>query len=467
MPKTKTEAKKLKEKLFYRPKNSGYINSDEKIKQIAVFCEGYKQFLNSSKTEREAADTIIKMAQKKGFEEYDVGRQYKPGEKFYLNNQGRALILGIMGSEALDKGLRIIASHIDAPRIDLKPRPLYEEAGLALFKTHYYGGIKKYQWTTIPLALHGVVVKSDQTRIDITIGEDAGDPVFTITDLLPHLAEEQMKRSLSDGIRAEELNVLVGGLTFRDEEAGETVKLAVLQLLNEKYGITEADFLSAELCLVPAFKAADVGIDRSFIGAYGHDDRASAYTSAVAALDLIEAKHTGLIVLADKEETGSDTPAGLNSRFLEYFVEDLCAPFGIAARTALSNSICFSADVNAAFDPTFADVHEKNNAAYINHGVVVTKYTGSRGKYSTNDATAELMGFVRRVLDGASVLWQPGELGRVDLGGGGTVAKYVSSLGVRTVDVGVPVLSMHSPFEIVSKSDIYQAYTAFGAFLRE
>jgi aspartyl aminopeptidase len=466
MAEKKSKAELLREQLCYQPKNSGLLLSDEQFEKAENFCEGYKGFLNASKTERETAQTVIAAAKGKGFSEFERTRRYRPGDRFYFNNQNRAIILCTMGSEGLEKGLRIVASHIDAPRIDLKPRPLYEDAGLALFKTHYYGGIKKYQWTAIPLALHGVFAMRDQTLVHVTIGEDEKDPVFTITDLLPHLAEEQMKRKLSDGIRGEELNVLVGGKMFRDDKASERVKLAVLKIFFEKYGITESDFLSAELSLVPAFKASDVGIDRSFIGAYGHDDRVSAYTSMMAGFDIAAPKHTSLVILADKEETGSDTSAGLNSRFLEYFVEDLAAPFDIPARTVLANSLCLSADVNAAYDPTFGDVHEKSNAAYANLGVVVTKYTGSRGKSSTNDASAETMGYVRAILDEAGVQWQAGELGKVDIGGGGTVAKYISALGVRTIDVGVPVLSMHAPFEVVSKSDVYQAYRAFCVFLK-
>lgn len=461
----KSKGELLKEKLCYEPKNSGLLLDDAQLETADLFCEGYKKFLDLAKTEREAVEIIISMAREKGYKQFDPSATYKAGEKFFYNNRDKSIILCTMGEQPLAEGVRIVASHIDSPRIDLKPRPLYEEAQLAMFKTHYYGGIKKYQWTAIPLALHGVVIRADGERIAVTIGEEEGDPVFTITDLLPHLATDQMQRKAPDLIKGEELNVLVGGRMFRDEKPAQKVKLAILQLLHEKYGFIEADFLSAELTMVPAYKAVDVGLDRSFVGGYGHDDRVCAYTSLMAELNCKAPRYTTVTILADKEETGSQGNTGLSSRFLEYFIEDLAATQGVAARTVLQKSICFSADVNAAFDPTYGDVHEKNNAAYANYGVVITKYTGSRGKSSTNDASAELMGFVRTLLDSAKVQWQTGELGKVDAGGGGTVAMFISKLGVETVDVGVPVLSMHSPFEVVAKSDVYQTYRAFEAFL--
>lgn len=462
----KSAAELLKEELVYQTKNSGEVLSDKELEKADLFCEGYKSFLNMAKTEREAVDTTIAIAREKGYREFDPRVLYKAGDKIYYNNRGKALILTTMGTEPLENGVRIIASHIDAPRIDLKPRPLYEEAQLGLLKTHYYGGIKKYQWTAIPLALHGVIIRRDGEAVNVAIGEREEDPVFTITDLLPHLGKDQMQRKLDDGVRGEELNVLVGGRPFRDDKASERVKLNLLRLLNEKYGVIEADFLSAELTMVPAFKAQDLGFDRSFIGAYGHDDRVCAYTSIMAALNNPKPAATTVTVLADKEETGSEGPTGLSSDFLRFFIEDLAAPHGVAARTVFRNSKCMSADVNAAFDPTFPDVHEKNNAAYVNRGVVVTKYTGSRGKGGTNDASAEYVAFIRSLLDNAKVQWQAGELGKVDFGGGGTVAKYISSLGVETVDVGVAVLSMHAPYEVCSKADVYTAYRAFDAFYK-
>ncbi|MFV0497592.1 MAG: aminopeptidase [Candidatus Fimivivens sp.] len=459
--KKKSEAQLLKEQLCYKPKNAGDLLDDSEWEKADLFCEGYKKFLDLAKTEREAVEVVISMAREKGFRAFDPRVQYKAGDRVFYNNRGKALVLCTVGTEPLENGVKIVASHIDAPRIDLKPRPLYEETQLAMFKTHYYGGIKKYQWTTIPLALHGVVVRADGERVSVIIGEEEGDPVFTITDLLPHLASEQMQRKGVDLIKGEALNVLVGGRMFRDDKESERVKLAILKLLNEKYGLIEADFLSAELTMVPAFKASDVGLDRSFVGAYGHDDRVCAYTSLMAALQITNPSRTVVTVLADKEETGSQGNSGLQSKFLQYFIEDLAAPFGLAGRTVLSKSTCLSADVNAAYDPTYGEMHEKNNASYCNYGVVITKYTGSRGKSSTNDASAEFMGEIRGLLDGAKVQWQTGELGKVDAGGGGTVAMYVAALNVDVVDVGVPVLSMHAPFEVVSKSDVYQTFRAF------
>lgn len=350
--------------------------------------------------------------------------------------------------------------------MDLKPRPVYEEGELALFKTHYYGGIKKYQWTAIPLALHGVIVKKDGTSVEVRVGEKEDDPVFCVTDLLPHLATDQMKRTLADGVRGEELNVLIGSLPFCDDEVSEKVKLNLLQILFEQYGVTEADFLSAELEVVPAFRAKDLGFDRSMVGAYGHDDRVCAYTALQATLNTQNPKKTSVLVLADKEETGSDGNTGLKSAFLRYFIADLAQPYGVEGRTVLSHSECLSADVNAAFDPTFSDVTERKNTAYFNYGVVITKYTGARGKSGTSDASAEFMGKVRGLLDQKGVIWQTGELGKVDQGGGGTVAAYIANLNVDVVDLGVPVLSMHAPFEIVSKIDVFMAYRAFYEFFQ-
>lgn len=462
--KKKTEAQLLKEQLFYSPKNAGEKLADDEWEKADLFCEGYKKFLDMAKTEREAVEIAISMAREKGFKAFDPKVKYKAGDRVFLNNRGKALILCTVGTEDIEKGVKIVASHIDSPRLDLKPRPLYEEAQVALFKTHYYGGIKKYQWTAIPLALHGVVVRADGERVAVIIGEDEGDPVFTVTDLLPHLATEQMQRKATEVIKGEALNVLVGGRMFRDDKESERVKLAILKLLNEKYGIIEADFLSAELTMVPAFKAADVGLDRSFVGAYGHDDRVCAYTSLMAALQNTKPTRTVITVLADKEEIGSEGNTGLQSKYLQYFVEDLAAAQGAAGRTVLSNSTCLSADVNAAFDPTYGEAYEKNNSCYVNYGVVITKYTGARGKSGTSDASAEFMGEVRSMLDAAGVQWQTGELGKVDGGGGGTVAMYVAAHNVDVVDVGVPVLSMHAPFEVVAKNDVYQTFKAFDAY---
>lgn len=461
----KSKGQLLQDKLLHQPKNGGEVLTEQELKQVFSFCEGYKTFIDEAKMEREAVCFAIELLEKNGYTPFERTKKYKAGDKVYYNNRGRALIAAAVGSHSLAQGVHIVASHVDSPRVDLKPRPLYEEAQLAYFKTHYYGGIKKYQWAAVPLALHGVIIKKDGTALNVKIGEEESEPVFCITDLLPHLATEQSKRTLVEGIKGEELNILVGSLPFRDDKASEKVKLHIMNLLYEKYGIIEEDFLSAELCGVPSQKARDVGFDASMIGAYGHDDRVCAYASLMAQIAVEAPAVTSVLVLADKEETGSNGPTGLDSAYLRYFLADLAAPHGVEARELLSHSKCLSADVNAAFDPNFGDVHEKRNAAYLGYGVVVTKYTGSRGKNGTNDATAEIMSYVRGVLDGQNVLWQTGELGKVDAGGGGTVAQYVSQFDVDTVDIGVPVLSMHAPFEVVSKIDVYETFRACQAFL--
>ncbi len=464
MEQEKKAADLLKEQLMITKKNGGTVLSAEEIDRADRFCEGYKAFLDAAKTEREAVESAVSLAEKSGFVPFERGKQYQPGDKIYYNNRGKSLILAVMGTEPIETGVMLAAAHIDSPRLDLKPCPLYEDKELALFKTHYYGGIKKYQWTAIPLALHGVVCKKDGSKVSIVIGEEPGDPVFCVNDLLPHLATDQMKRTLSEGVRGEELNILVGSRPFKEDETSEAVKLNILKMLNEKYGITEYDFLSAELEAVPEYKARDLGFDRSMIGAYGHDDRVCAYPALMAALDCKTPKKTTVTILADKEETGSDGNTGLRSSYLRYFVADLAEPFGVSGRTVLSHSKCLSADVNAGFDPTFPDVMERNNCAYLNYGVVITKYTGARGKSGTSDASAEFTGEIRALLDRKEVLWQTGELGKVDQGGGGTVAAYIANLDVDVIDLGVPVLSMHAPFEVVSKIDVYMAYRAFYEF---
>lgn len=438
----------------------------EEIYQADLFCENYKQFLDRGKTEREVAAQVTAMLQQNGYRPFVPQTAYQPGDKVFCNNRGKAIIACTIGRQPVTVGVHIAAAHIDSPRLDLKQRPLYEEKDLALFKTHYYGGIKKYQWTAIPLALHGVIVKQSGEVVPVCVGESADDPVFCVTDLLPHLAAEQMKRTLGDGVKGEELNILIGSRPFLDDKVSEKVKLNIMQILAQKYGITERDFLSAELEMVPAFKAQDVGFDRSMIGAYGHDDRVCAYTALMAEMAAQSPEYTTVTILADKEETGSDGNTGLNSSYLKYFVADLAACFGANGRDVLSHSRCLSADVNAAYDPTFPDVTEPMNTAYLNRGVVVTKFTGSRGKGGTSDASAEYVGYVRRLLEQENVLWQTGELGKVDAGGGGTVALYIANLNVDVIDVGVPVLSMHAPFEVVSKLDVYMAYRAFRAFYK-
>jgi aspartyl aminopeptidase len=465
MNEEKTIVEQLKEELCLDLKNSALIMEDEEIIAADNFSEGYKAFLTQCKTEREATAFAVKAAQDRGFVPFDSKKKYKAGDKVYYVNRAKAIILATFGKKSLGEGVRMVASHIDAPRLDIKPNPLYEDSELALLKTHYYGGIKKYQWVAIPLALHGLVVLKDGTSLEVTIGEREDEPKFVITDLLPHLGAEQAKRPLSEGIKGEELNVLIGSRPFKSDTGSELVKLNILKLLNEKYSMIEADFLSAEFEMVPAYPASDIGLDRSMIGAYGHDDRVCAYPSLQAALECDNPEYTAVTVLTDKEETGSAGNTGLESAYLRDFIADLAAGQDMRARDVLRKSKCLSADVNAAFDPTFPNVHDKLNAAYINKGIVVTKYTGSRGKGGTSDASAEFMGEIRSLFDKAGIIWQTGELGKVDEGGGGTVAQYVANLDVDVVDVGVAVLSMHAPFEVVSKLDVYMAYKAFKAFL--
>lgn len=460
----KSEAEVLLERLAHTRKNAVLTEACETVTKADEFCEDYKSFLDAAKTEREAVKAALDIAEKKGFKKFVPNYKYKKGDKVYVNNRGKAIMLAVIGEKPIGEGVRIAAAHIDSPRLDLKPNPLYEADELALFKTHYYGGVKKYQWTAIPLALHGVIVKKDLTVVDVNVGEDEKEPKFVITDLLPHLAAEQSKRTLNEGIKGEELNVLVGSRPFKSDEESELVKLNILKILNEKYDITETDFLSAELEMVPAFNASDIGFDRSMIGSYGHDDRVCAYPLLMAAIDAKNPEYTIISVLADKEETGSDGNTGLASKYFENFVSDLGKPYGVFGYEILRHSKCLSADVNAAFDPTFPDVADKMNFAFLNKGVVVTKYTGSRGKSGTSDASAEYMGEIRKMLDDGGIVWQTGELGKVDIGGGGTVAKYIAALDVDVIDVGVPVLSMHSPFEVVSKLDVYMAYKAFAQF---
>ena len=459
-------ANEWKEKLYLQKKNGGLVLSEEELQKADAFCEEYKNFLNSSKTEREAVHYAVARAEKLGFTPFDAGKAYKAGDKVYLNNRGKALILAVMGKKDLREGVHILAAHTDSPRLDLKQVPVYEDNEMGYLKTHYYGGIKKYQWVTIPLALHGVLVKNDGSVVTVRIGEDEGDPVFCITDLLPHLAADQMKRPAGELIRGEELNVVIGSRPFRDDDASERVKLNLLKLLFEKYGVTEADFLSAELEVVPAFKASDVGLDRSFVGSYGQDDRVCAYTEMEAVFDCGVPDTTVMCIFADKEEIGSVGCTGMKSAFLRHFIEDLAAPYGIAGRTVLQHSQCLSADVSAAFDPTFPEVCERKNNAFVNYGVSICKYTGARGKNGSSDASAEFMGWVRKILDEGNVLWQTSELGKVDQGGGGTVAAYIAELDVDTIDVGVPVLSMHAPYEMTAKIDVYSAYRAFVVFCK-
>ena len=433
----------------------------DQTKEAAEYCEGYKAFLNKAKTEREFVAEAVRILSENGYQEYEIGKKYETGDKVYFINRKKALIMTTFGCRPLEEGIRLNIAHIDSPRLDLKPNPLYEKTDLAFLKTHYYGGIRKYQWATIPLAMHGVVITKDGTAVDICIGEDEGDPVFCVTDLLPHLAAEQNERKLKDGIKGEELNVLVGSIPYAGEEIKEPVKLLVLKLLNEKYGMTEKDFTRAEIEMVPAVKATDVGLDRSLVGAYGQDDKVCAYTAMTE-----KPEYTTVTVLADKEEIGSVGNTGLDSDFSLHYIEYLADAAGADVKTVLRNSICLSSDVNAAYDPTFASVYEEKNSCYVNKGCVLTKYTGARGKSGSNDASAETMAKVIDIMDREGVYWQIGELGAVDVGGGGTVACYVAKMDVDVVDLGVPILAMHAPFELASKLDIYNTYKAFKAFYK-
>ena len=461
----KTELQKLQDRILLK-NDSVYKEFHKTIKdQLGGFSDDYIAFLNRAKTERECAAAAIGMLEEEGFQPFDAAKNYKAGERVYYNNRGRALIAAVIGELPLDEGFNLCAAHIDSPRLDLKQNPVYEDYELAFLKTHYYGGIKKYQWVTIPLSIHGVVVKKDGQTVEIVVGEQENDPVFCINDLLPHLSRKtQDTRAAKDTIKGEELNVLIGSEPVQDSEIKKKVKLNILKILHERYGITEMDLLSADLAVVPAFKARYVGFDSSMIGGYGQDDRVCAYTILRALLEQKSPQRTALCVLADKEETGSEGNTGLCSDMLLHFVTQLSRCQRAELETTLLNSRALSADVNAAMDPTFPEVMEKSNACYLAHGLVVTKFTGSGGKSGTSEASAEYMAFVRRILDSAGVPWQVGELGKVDEGGGGTVAKYLASMGMEVVDAGVALLSMHSPFEIAHTADIMAAYKGFGAF---
>ena len=434
--------------------------------EAAEYCEGYKAFLNKAKTEREFVTEAVKILTENGYTPYEIGKKYQAGDTVYLVNRKKALIMTTFGEKSLEEGIRLNIAHIDSPRLDLKPNPLFEKTDIAYLKTHYYGGIRKYQWATIPLSMHGVVLKKDGEAVNICIGEEEGDPVFCVTDLLPHLAAEQNERKLKDGIKGEELNVIIGSVPYADEEIKEPVKLLVLKLLNDRYGMTEKDFIRAEIELVPAVKAVDVGLDRSLVGAYGQDDKVCGYTALTAEIATKLPTYTTVTVLADKEEIGSVGNTGLDSDFSLHYIEYLAEAEGVNVKTVLRNSICLSSDVNAAYDPTFASVYEERNSCYINKGCVLTKYTGARGKSGSNDASAETMAKIVEIMDAEGVYWQTGELGAVDVGGGGTVACYVAKMNVDVVDLGVPILAMHSPFELASKLDIYNTYKAFKAFYK-
>lgn len=463
----KTTGNEMMEKLSYKKKNVFEEASAEKIKKIYDYADGYMKYLDEAKTEREAVSASIALAEKCGYTEYKLGEKISVGDKKYLNQKGRGLVLFSVGSEDIEKcGVRILAAHVDSPRLDLKQVPMYEDSGMAFLKTHYYGGVKKYQWTAIPLALHGVMVKADGEVVEVNIGEDKNDPIFYINDLLPHLGQKQAQEPLGTAISGETLNILIGGLPYDDKEVSDKVKLTALSLLNEKYGVTEEDFLSAELSLVPAFSARDIGFDRALIAAYGHDDKVCSYPAITALLDTPDTKHTVMVILADKEEIGSVGVAGMQSAVFMDVIDEISASLGKNSRVVRNNSMCLSADVTACYDPNFSDVYEKRNSAMLSCGTTMSKYTGSRGKSSTNDASAEFVGYIRKLFAENDVIWQTAELGKIDIGGGGTVAMYIANQNIDTVDLGVPVISMHAPYEVVSKADVYSTYEAFLAFVK-
>ena len=447
----------MRTSLFYEQKNGYDLIGTQERKTLEDYCLGYMEFLNNSRTEREAVNNAIAMAEERGFVAYVPGMELRPGMKLYRNNRGKALMLAVIGRKDLGHGAVIAGAHVDAPRLDLKQIPMYESDEMCFFRTHYYGGIKKYQWVTIPLELHGVVALKNGDVIDVSIGREPEEPKFVITDLLPHLAADQMKKSMSEGITGEGLHILIGTAPYADE-GKDRVKLAVLSILNDMYDITEEDFLSAELTAVPAFDVCEVGLDRSLIGGYGHDDRVCAYAELKAIFDVENPERTCVCILADKEETGSDGVSGMQSAAFDCFMEDLCQSQGVALRRCYEKSFCLSADVSNAYDPLYPDVSEKRSEAKVNYGMGISKFTGARGKSGTSDASAELVAYLRRLFAEKEVVWQLCELGKVDQGGGGTIAMFMANRNIDTIDAGVPVLSMHAPFEVVAKFDCYMTY---------
>ncbi len=457
--------KELQEELTWKFPHIGKEAPDQ-MEEAMSFCENYKAFLDEGKTERECVKKAVELLKAAGYTEFDTQGSYKTGDKVYYVNRKKAIIATTFGEKSVKEGIRMNGAHIDSPRLDLKPSPVYEKDDMALFKTHYYGGIRKYQWATIPLAMHGVIIKKNGEIVELNLGENPGDPVFCITDLLPHLAADQNERKLKDGIKGEELNIVIGSIPYTDDEVKEPVKLMALKLMNERYGITEKDFLRAEVEFVPAHKARDVGFDRSMVGAYGQDDKICAYTALMAEIDTKNPVYTTMTILTDKEEIGSEGNTGLNSNYVGDYITYLAELEGVNPKEVFRNTICLSSDVNAAYDPTFASVYDPMNSCYVNKGCVLTKYTGARGKSGSNDASAELMAKVIGIMEKEGVYWQIGELGAVDVGGGGTIAKFVASMNIDVVDLGVPILSMHAPFELASKLDVLNTYRAFKAFYK-
>ena len=449
----------LRESLLFAPKNGYAALTVEQRAEMESYCKRYCDFMNACKTEREATAWAVKVAQEHGFREIQPDMKLAPGDKVYKNNRDKSIMLAVIGSASLNEGANICAAHVDSPRMDLKPNPLYEDSEIAYFKTHYYGGIKKYQWVSVPLALHGVVYRKDGSVITVTVGEDENDPIFYVSDLLIHLAGDQMKKTLAEGIAGEQLNVILGTEPIEGEGA-DLVKLNVMKLLNEKYGLIEEDFLTAELTMVPAGKCREVGFDRSLIAAYGHDDRVCAYAEIEPLLEMGIPTHTAVCILADKEEIGSVGISGMQSQAFDTFMQDLCDATGASLNRCFENSFCLSADVSNAFDPNFAETCDRRNNSRLNYGISICKYTGARGKGGASDASAEAMGHIRKTFDDAGIQWQIATLGKVDQGGGGTVAAYMANRNIVTVDAGVPVLSMHAPLEVVSKLDCYMTMLA-------
>lgn len=461
----------LKEKLFKQKKDGWETANTRTREEIFNLSKKYMNYLNVAKTEREFIKQAKKMADENGFKDIAEYETLKPGDKIYFVNRAKSMYLAIIGEESIEKGMHIIGSHVDSPRLDLKPNPLYEDTGLAYLKTHYYGGIKKYQWTTIPLSMHGVIVKTNGEKVEINIGEDENDPIFTITDLLPHLAQEQMERKLKNGVDGEDLTLLIGSIPYDDSKATEKVKLNILNILNQKYGITEIDFTSSEIELVPAFKARSLGFDGSMVAAYGQDDKVCAYTSLQAMMELEKVKNTAVCILSDKEEIGSMGNTGMESHMFDFFISEILNKLGVNRPNLLDKIFCFSkmlsSDVDAGYDPLYAQVSDKHNAGFLGKGISLNKYTGARGKSGASDANAEYVAWVRNVLEKNGILYQVAELGKVDIGGGGTIAYILANKGTDVIDCGVPVLSMHAPYEVTSKFDIYSAYKTYKAFWQE
>ena len=461
----------LKEKLFSKKENGWEKLEVREKENIFNFAKGYMSFLNKAKTEREFVTEAVNVARQNGYKDLLEYENLQAGDKVYFVNREKSMYLAIIGEEKIEKGLHIIGSHVDSPRLDLKPNPLYEDSGFAYLKTHYYGGIKKYQWTTIPLSLHGVIIKSNGEKITINIGEDENDPIFTITDLLPHLAQDQMEKKLRNGIEGEDLQLLIGSIPFEDEKVSQKVKLNILNILNQKYGIVESDLLSSELEVVPAFKARSLGFDASMVAAYGQDDKVCAYTSLSAMMTLEKVKNTAVCILSDKEEIGSMGNTGMESHVFDYFISELLNKTGENRPNLLDKVFCYSkmlsADVDAGYDPLYASVSDKFNAGFLGKGISINKYTGARGKSGASDANAEYIAWIRNMLEKNEIKYQIAELGKVDIGGGGTIAYILANKGVDVVDCGVPVLSMHAPYEITSKYDVYSAYKTYKAFWEE